>query len=168
MKINKSEDCDKCRGCCKFEKGDEYFSPIFTIEEINKIRKSIKNIPKFNKHKNSKNVFQIELVKSKKENLSVCPFLDEDTHLCNIYELRPFDCKLWPFVLTKTKDGKSITLSCFDKDLCPPFEKSKDKHFEEHKKEVIKLIKSKTNLIRTHPELVWENEEDTFFVAKVI
>ncbi len=169
MKITKSEDCNNCRGCCKFEKGDEYFAPLFTRVEINKL-KSVKDKSIFKSYKSSGNVFQIELVNSNNEkDVMVCPFLDEKTHLCGIYELRPFDCKFWPFVLTKSKDGNSTTLSCFDKDLCPSLESLKDEHFEEQKNKVIELINSEEykKLVQEHPGLVWDYEKDTFLVKEL-
>lgn len=44
----------------------------------------------------------------------VCEFFDTDTHKCGIYEDRPFECRLYPFVLTRCHDkpAVSVHLSC--------------------------------------------------------
>ncbi|MBU5689753.1 MAG: YkgJ family cysteine cluster protein [Candidatus Aenigmatarchaeota archaeon] len=156
--------CQECRGCCKFSKDDEYFSPVFTKKEI----ENAKINRKMFKQK-SKNVFQINLIKSKLGNYLVCPFLDEETHLCKIYANRPMDCKLWPIIFMFDKNGKDIFLACFDKSFCKILENMSEDEFIEYKKNVMEFIKSNKLIyqLKEHKELIWNYEKDTFLIAKI-
>jgi len=166
--ITKSEDCLKCKECCKFEKDDLYFSPIFTSKEVEEVRKRFGDVECFVEYKGSKNVFQIRMLKSEKGGY-VCPLLDEDTHLCKIYDIRPFDCKLWPFMLARVKGKKGIYVVCFDKCLCMGLENISPEEFETYKGYITNLLKSKEykKLIKDYPQLVWDYYPDIFEVAEI-
>lgn len=165
---SKKDVCLECRECCKFLEEDLYFSPIFTEEEVNKIKKKFK--VNFKPYKDSKNVFQIEMVKSiEDEKLYVCPLLDEEKHLCQVYPIRPFDCRVWPFIFMKDKSGKKVVFACFDKDICPVTDKMDRNAFEMHKDEVIKWINKHDliKLLNKHPALIWDYEADTFVISEL-
>jgi len=168
--VTKSEHCLACKECCKFLEHEKDFAPLFTIDEVKKIKDKVSksNFSKyFQTYNSSKNVFQIKLVQSKKDKkFYVCPFLNEKNHFCGIYNERPFDCKTWPFMLTKSRDKKSIHLVCFEKCYCPSINNMQNKEFEDYKKYIIKLLTSKKyiNLIKKFPDLVWNEEEDFFFI----
>jgi Fe-S-cluster containining protein len=156
--------CQECRECCKFKKEHEYFAPLFTEEEVERI-KADKNMF----IKKSKNVYQIKLVKSRfDENILVCPFLDEKAHLCKIYPNRPFDCKFWPFIFMR--DGRKILLGCFKKDYCLITKRMSDEEFKNYLDSVFDWMeKNKTiELIKTHPALVWEKEDDVIILKEYL
>ncbi|MFH8080972.1 MAG: YkgJ family cysteine cluster protein [Candidatus Aenigmatarchaeota archaeon] len=147
--------CQICRGCCKFKKEHEYFAPVFTNEELKKI-----NADKSMFRKKGKGVYQVKLINSKfDDQILVCPFLDEDTHLCKIYSNRPFDCKFWPFIFMKGKN--SIQLGCFEKDYCKITENMSEEEFEKFTNSIFEWIESNDILdfIKKYPDLVWEKEE---------
>ena len=151
--------CQHCRECCKFAADETYFGPLFTQDEIKGLDKSL-----FKQYKNSKNVFQIQLVKSKKEDCYVCPLLDEASHLCTIYEKRPFDCKIWPFLFMRDKNNEPV-LACFDKELCGIFNSMVDAEFN---KELQKMNNKTTiEFLKKHKELIWDFEEDTFIIKRI-
>lgn len=162
--ISSKNKCQKCRECCKFYKDEIYFAPLFTDEEKGIVEGLINGKVSFKKYKDSDNVFQIELVKS--GHLYVCPLLDEKTHLCAIYEKRPFDCRIWPFIFMK-KDN-DIVLACFDKDLCPNMDSMKKRQIPRLTKKVLRWIKKNDvhKLIKEHKELVWDYEKDTKIIKK--
>ncbi|MCS7135412.1 MAG: YkgJ family cysteine cluster protein [Candidatus Aenigmarchaeota archaeon] len=148
--------CQKCRSCCKFKKEHEYFAPVFTKEEVKRINAD-KNLFKIKGH----GVYQIKLVPSKfDKEILVCPFLDEDTHLCKIYDKRPFDCKFWPFIFMKDKD--KIQLGCFKKDYCMITENMSEKQYQIYLNSIFDWIQSNKimKLIKKYPDLIWEKEED--------
>ncbi|MEM5799181.1 MAG: YkgJ family cysteine cluster protein [Candidatus Aenigmatarchaeota archaeon] len=154
--------CQKCRECCKFKKDEEYFAPLFTKEEI-KIIGAKKNLFK----KKGSGVYQIKLVKSKiNENILVCPFLNEETHLCKIYPNRPFDCKFWPFIFMK--DRKSIILGCFKKDYCEITKQMSEEEFKKYLLSIFDWIKTNKieELIKNYPDLIWEKENDVIVLRK--
>lgn len=156
--------CIRCQGCCKFLEEDIYFAPLFTRDEI----KKIKGKNQQNHFKKYKDVFQVKLVPSKKEKgMFVCPFLNEDEHLCKIYSLRPLDCKLWPVIFMKDKD--KIVLACFKKHMCTLTNKMKDNEFEDFVSKKLDWIKKEKALetLKKHPGLVWDFEANTFIIKKI-
>ena len=161
-KFKFSEMCFSCRECCRFLKSQQYFAPVFTEEEYKKLKSMHKNLPRFKRHIGSKNVYQVILKKSKlypKE--YVCPFLDEKKHSYKIYNNRPFDCKIWPFIVMKK--GKRTVISYFSGDYCDIVDSLPRKIFNSYKKSVVEFITSKKCLrtIKTHPALIWKYEKGT-------
>jgi Fe-S-cluster containining protein len=155
-------DCEKCRECCYFEEDERYFAPLFTGTE----RDAIDLKASFKPFKNSDNVFQVELEESGER--YVCPFLNEETHLCRIYKKRPFDCSIWPFLFMKDRDGETV-LACFERDMCPDFDKMSDDKFSKLCDAKISWIKQGNilNFLKEHKELVWDYEEDTIIIKKI-
>lgn len=83
-----SEFCLACRECCKFE--DDIWLPHLL--------------------KADEKALGISCVKAKKSadaNL-VCKFLEESEHKCSVYEKRPFECALYPFLMVN--HGNSLDL----------------------------------------------------------
>lgn len=159
-----------CKTCCVFDKIDKYYAPIFTEAELNKVKKLAKKLPQFISHKGAKNVFQIKLVESEKlKDTLACPFLNEETYSCRIYSVRPLDCRLWPFAIAKSQDGKSLEIVCFKKDFCPSLDGLDLKELNYYKKYLSKVIKSKKflSVLNRHPELAWDHEEETYFIEKI-
>jgi Fe-S-cluster containining protein len=154
--------CQECRECCKFKKEDEYFAPLFTMSELEKIKADKKMFKR-----KSKNVYQINLVQSEIDNnLLVCPFLDEQSHLCRIYANRPFDCKFWPFIFMKEKE--KIQLGCFKKEFCLITKRMSNEEFKNYLNSVFDwLEKNKIfELIKEHPSLIWGKEEDVIILKE--
>ena len=153
--------CQDCRECCVFEEDERYFAPLFTKSEKD-------NVPKagFKPFKNSDAVFQVELVKLGER--YVCPYLDTGTHLCGIYRNRPFDCRMWPFIFMKDKDGDTV-LACFERDMCPSFDKMCDEDFKKLTDATLSWIKEGgiLNFLKEHKELIWDYEEDTITIKKI-
>ena len=161
--LSTKESCQKCRGCCKFEEDEIYFAPLFTNQEIAALGD---NGAFFKKYKNHDNVMQIELVES--NGLYVCPFLDEGEHLCRIYSLRPFDCRIWPFIFMKDKKG-AVVLACFDRDMCPWMEEMSDSEFDKLKERVLFWLDKEevVDFVLKNPGLIWDYEVDTFIVREI-
>jgi Fe-S-cluster containining protein len=163
-----SESCSRCRGCCRFEKEDAY-ATILARPELDKIREKLGSIPKVKEFKGSGKVFQVQLIKSAKGDCYICPFLDEEKSSCRIYELRPLECRIWPFMLARSRDGKSVNLVCLEKRDCPSYEKVSPQEFEGHKRPVLRMVKSGEiiGFIRKFPELIWDHEPYSFFVEEI-
>ncbi|MBW2970309.1 YkgJ family cysteine cluster protein, partial [Candidatus Woesearchaeota archaeon] len=108
-------------------------------------------------------------VKSKKHKKLVCPYLNENTHLCKIYKKRPLDCKIWPLLFMYSKNKDKILLACWDKDACPRTDKMNRKEYVKYLKEQQKEI-SKINIpafLKKHPEYIWNYEKYTFKVKEL-
>ncbi len=77
--------CLKCKGCCRFINKDSIFRP--SVSKDFAIKHNIQR----------DNLKKIKLIKEK--NLFYCPFLELKTNKCKIYDERPLDCRLYPFLL---------------------------------------------------------------------
>ncbi|MBS3097479.1 YkgJ family cysteine cluster protein [Candidatus Woesearchaeota archaeon] len=106
-----SEDCKICKDkCCTFENKYKDYAPVFAEEEMLKILKRGFSKGLFKEIK--KGVWQIKLAKLG-DGFWVCPFSKKNN--CEIYDVRPNDCAIWPFVLVE--EDKKIFLA-LDKGEC--------------------------------------------------
>lgn len=79
--------CLKCQGCCRFQEAFTVWAP-----QDKKIR----------------------LIYSQKENIFFCSFFDKEKNKCRIFTRRPFECRLYPFLINR-KDKKvflAVDLNC--------------------------------------------------------
>jgi len=153
-----SEFCLRCDVCCRFSELYTVWSPLFTKSEIKHLvdkdilppllfTLSENNLPnsKTSLHKTQR----IDLVAHK--DYFICPCFNPSDNKCKIYDNRPFECALYPFLLV-CKDKKSFL--AVDK-KCPYVENlSQDeiKSYSDHlKKELNK--KAHKSFLESNPEL---------------
>jgi Fe-S-cluster containining protein len=167
--ITSSRACLKCRGCCGVVKKDLYFSALFTKAEVDGLKNTGMNLPVFSKYKGSERVLQVQNVRSKIGDYYACPFLDENSHYCSIYTSQPLDCRLWPFMFARSRDGKTVNLVCAEKRMCPCLEKISPAEFEGHKRQIMGMIRDEgiIETVKKCPELILNHEPDTFVVAEM-
>jgi len=163
--------CQKCRGCCKFLTEDKYFATLFTDKEIETLKSKGVFKDVFKPYRKSKKVFQIQLIKSEADKkMWVCPYLDEKSHLCQIYEVRPLDCKLWPFIFMLDKN-KNVILACFKKNMCQITENMNKIEFKKYTDDWLAECVEKYNIfefINLYPEFIWDYEPETVVIQKDI
>ncbi len=161
-----------CRGCCKFKKDEIYFAPKITREEIATIKSNGSYKDVFRPFKKSKKIFQITLIKSGlTKEVFVCPYLNEATQACEIYNFRPFDCEFWPFLLMYDKKKEKILIAHVNKEICPITDTMNEGEFKNYLiKKLDKLMREKDviNLINKYPELIWDYEPDTFVIKEIV
>jgi hypothetical protein len=101
-----SEICLKCNGCCRYKEADsawrpklgardqESLSELITGDIVLDAQSYIKTIQVCGEH--------------------FCKFLNGADNTCSIYTKRPFECSLYPFILSKTPDAVKlyVHLSC--------------------------------------------------------
>ncbi|MDP2938654.1 MAG: YkgJ family cysteine cluster protein [Candidatus Omnitrophota bacterium] len=104
------ECCLKCDGCCRFIDKKSQWVPRIAKSEILKILKS--GFPQHLFSKLNKNDNQLNLVNYK--GINICAFLFPQTNRCKIYNNRPFDCQLYPFILMRNREKifLSVHLAC--------------------------------------------------------
>jgi len=73
-----SEVCLKCDGCCRYKEADSIWRPAG----------GIKTIQTCGKH--------------------FCEFFNGKDSTCGIYAKRPFECSLYPFIISKTPDAVKV------------------------------------------------------------
>ncbi len=152
--------CQNCKeSCCSYKKDELEYTPTFTKEEVEKIKKKLGG-DYFSPMNKSKTVFDINVIKSEKNpSLYVCPFLDEDTKKCQIYDLRSLDCRLFPF--TFVNNNNKVYLARVDGSVCSHMQNPNPKVIEELKRRVLEFVK-KENAIETlkkYPELILDDED---------
>ena len=95
LQIVPSATCLHCDVCCRFPERDSFLRPFFTAEEIQAaIEAGIAS-----EHFSNTEGTQIDLVPSPVDEGYVCPAFDSATSHCRIYDVRPLDCRLYPFAL---------------------------------------------------------------------
>ena len=101
-----SEVCLKCKGCCRYKEADSVWRPklgprdqeslfaLIRAGDVLDARAYIKTIQIGDEH--------------------FCKFLNGNNNTCGIYIKRPFECSLYPFIISQRPDAVSIYvhLSC--------------------------------------------------------
>jgi len=102
------EVCLKCRGCCRFKEMDSVWAPCLLEQEIQdlldkKIPPAAISIDR-----------RIMPLPNPKGEGFICTFLNSEDNKCRIYDFRPFECQLYPFLIT-LRDKKvflTVDLNC--------------------------------------------------------
>lgn len=96
-----SDVCLACDGCCRFQEKTSVWRPKIALEEIDSPEK--------------KEIFSADAVDKYHQLTTVCSgdhhfcrFLDRKTNECTIYSLRPFECALYPFILSREDNRPAI------------------------------------------------------------
>ena len=97
------EYCLKCQGCCRFREQDSVWLPCLMDEEIQGLLEQ--NIPPAAISMARK----IQPEAHPKGDGFICAFFDLDINKCKVYNLRPFECQLYPFLINLR--GKKIILT---------------------------------------------------------
>ena len=104
--------CIDCKGCCRFSEKNSPWQPRLLEEEISIISAVCPaQAPALQGGR---------IQPSPLKDYYACPFLDAGTNCCQIYAARPLECRLYPFLIHKTREG--IYLAA---DLNCPFIKEK-------------------------------------------
>ncbi len=112
LQIAPPEWCASCDICCRFPEKDSFLAPYFTDDEI---VSAIKNGIEAHYFPN-KTGCKITLHPYKRGGY-ICPAFNPLSGQCRIYNVRPFDCMLYPFAVMWDATGKEIVLGMDSK--CP-------------------------------------------------
>ena len=115
--------CLKCQGCCRFKEIDSVWTPCLLEEEIQDFID--KDIPAAYINMQKK----ICPVPDPRGEGFVCAFFESADNKCRIYNMRPFECQLYPFLLNMRNKKVMLTV-----DLnCPYVSENMDKkEFKEY------------------------------------
>lgn len=147
------EICLKCLGCCRFKEPDSVWLPCLLDEEIQDLLD--KKIPPAAISMDNK----IQPIPHPAGDGFICGFFDAQNNKCRIYDFRPFECQLYPFLLNLR--GKKIILTA---DLNCPYikENLNSKAFEEYidyltpflnSPAQIKMLKNNPQLLKTYENI---------------
>lgn len=108
-----SKVCLTCEVCCRFPEIDSFLRPYFTAHEIRHARdRGIADsfFP-------NPNGCQVEVVPHPTGDGYLCPAFDPETFRCRIYEVRPLDCQIYPFVVMWDQKHQTVLIGWDSK--CP-------------------------------------------------
>ena len=108
-----SQVCLNCDVCCRFPERDSSFRPFFTESEIQQAIAFGIDASHFSDSAGS----QIEPVPNPFGEGYLCPAFDPETFHCRIYEVRPLDCQIYPFVVMWDEGREGVQLGWDTK--CP-------------------------------------------------
>lgn len=159
------EVCLSCDGCCRFKSEESVFRPKITPSEV---KEASARVPLADKIFSQNAVDGKNHIKTfRKEGLCHCLFFDSSHNTCTIYACRPFECQLYPFLLTRGVKGivVSVHRACPYIQLkrnSPLFEEyvaSLKKYFE--KEEVLEFIRENSFLAGDYSQ--YQNEWEEVF-----
>jgi len=101
-----SEVCLKCQGCCRYKQDYSVWRPKLGEEDKKDLAALIHSgdiLDSYGYLKTIQNCGQ-----------HFCKFLNPQNNTCGIYDKRPFECSLYPFILSQTPDAVKVYvhLSC--------------------------------------------------------
>ena len=99
------EFCLKCQGCCRFKQANSVWSPCLLDEEIQGLLDK-KDIPAASISIDRR----IQPIANPNGADFICPFLSSLDNKCRIYDMRPFECQLYPFLINLRKDRVLLTV----------------------------------------------------------
>ena len=103
-----SQVCLKCQGCCRFKEMHSVWAPCLLDEDIQNLLD--RDIPPATLSID-KRVIPVPVEGSE---IYFCPFLGPKDNKCKVYEVRPFECQIYPFLLSvrNKKIHLTIDLNC--------------------------------------------------------
>ncbi len=144
--------CLSCQGCCRFREAESLWRPKVAPGEL-----------ETNEHKKdlAKALGEDGYIKTVEEQgQNRCAFLDLGTNKCGIYACRPFECRLYPFLLTHSQENGRVTVSVHLS--CPYVQESRySAGFEQHVG-VLKAYlsgKERARFLKNNPALVGDYSE---------
>lgn len=146
--------CLKCRICCRFPDSDteKVQAPTWSPSEAQWAYEAGGEPSWFKKTDRSPSL--LPRLHSCGEGCR-CPAFKPESNTCSIYESRPLDCRLYPFVLTKDPSGAKVLLAMDTK--CPYLEEhGEDSAVAAYSIELAGYLESPTGLayLKTNPKIV--------------
>lgn len=142
------EVCLKCQGCCRFAESNSIWLPCLLEEEILELIDR-KDIPAASLSLDKR---LMPVAVEGKEGF-FCPFLSTHDNKCKIYSFRPFECRLYPFLISMRDKKVLLTV-----DLNCPYiqDKIKSAEFKEYVWYLTETLNSPKQLkvLKDNPQLV--------------
>ena len=141
--------CLKCKGCCRFSEANSVWLPCLLDEEIQDLLD--KKIPPVSISIDKK----IQPIPNplSAESAFICAFLDAPANKCLIYDFRPLECQLYPFLIAIRDKKVLLTV-----DLNCPYIKDKmsSREFEEYVRYLTDFLNSpaRIRLLRDNPHII--------------
>jgi len=147
------EFCLKCQGCCRFREENSAWSPCLLEEEIESLIDRT-DIPSVSLGMDKR----IVLAKNPAGEGFICPFLNISDNKCKIYQSRPFECQIYPFLISMRNKKVYLTV-----DLNCPYVKEKlnTKEFKAYLGYLTSFLNApkQLKLLKDNPQIIQAYEE---------
>lgn len=147
-----------CLGCCRFKESDSVWLPCLLDEEVIGLADK-EGIPSVAISADRK----IQPIPNPKGEGFICAFLNGETNKCRIYDQRPFECQLYPFLIN-LRDKKVILTVDLN---CPYIANNlKTKEFSEYVEYLTGFLNSSAQIkiLKDNPHLLQVYED----VAEIV
>lgn len=144
--------CLKCQGCCRFSQANSVWLPCLLEEEIQDLLD--RNIPPAFMSADRR----ICPVTNPSGEGFICAFLNTQDNRCKIYDFRPFECQLYPFMISFRNKRVLLTV-----DLNCPYVKENlnTKEFKEYTNYLTNFLNSPKQraILKNNPQIIQAYEE---------
>jgi Fe-S-cluster containining protein len=146
------EFCLKCRGCCRFKEANSAWSPCLLDEEIQDLLD--KNIAAASITMDRR----IQPIPAPKQEGFICPFLNTQDNKCKIYEFRPLECQLYPFLISMRGNKVLLTLDLNCPYVSENLKSSQLKDYTDYLADFLNSAQQK-RILKDNPQLIQAYEE---------
>ena len=156
--------CLACQGCCRFAQEDSSWVPALLNEEIEHFLNQGFTAAIINPHK------KLKIVPFPKQKVYLCPLFNYEENKCKVYDSRPLECQLYPFLICAKEDSGGPEANTVDAgrgrmrkiylaaDSNCPFlkEKNKTKEFKEYTQYLVSLLQNPpyAGLLKNNPHIM--------------
>ena len=147
-----SEVCLKCQGCCRYAEQHSVWAPCLLEEEIQEMADA--DIPAVSISLDKR----LCVVPNASGDGYLCPFLDAATNKCKLYARRPFECQLYPFLISVRQKKVLLTV---DTNCTYVSEHLKTAAFKEYTEYLADFLNApaQRKLLLGNPQLIQAYEE---------
>jgi len=141
------EACLKCQGCCRFAEAADVWAPNLLDKEISLLSK--RSAGSISTDKKIKPVF------SKDKDIFFCPFLNYSDNKCRAYSCRPFECRLYPFLINRSAGRVYLAAD----PNCPFIAgKMETKQFKDYAAYLARLLNGRAfrKMLKDNPQVIQE------------
>ena len=158
-----SQVCLGCDGCCRFKEEDSAWRPRIAPTEKKQVATKPGLAEKIFSKAKVADDGHLKAVAC--HGLYICTFFNPEHNTCGIYHARPFDCQLYPFLLTKS-DEKTVVAVHLN---CPHVQEKKgSQEFQDyvsylqeffHRQDVVTFLQKNPSLVGDYAQYRQELEQ---------
>ncbi len=164
LQIVPSAACLRCDVCCRFPEKDSFLRPFFTADEIQGAVAAGLAPELFP----SPDGTQINLVPNPSGEGYICPAFDSTTSQCRVYDVRPLDCRLYPFALMWDRAHTQVVLGWDTK--CPYMRDASSSLVEQAAEAVAQWIEQDNSVatLAQYPRLIGRFQDDVIVLRALV
>ena len=163
LQIVPSAACLRCDVCCRFPEKDSFLRPFFTADEIQGAVAAGLAPGLFPTPDGT----QINLIPNPSGEGYICPAFDSTTSQCRVYDVRPLDCRLYPFALMWDRAHTQVVLGW---DTKCPYMRDASSLVEQAAEAVAQWIEQDNSVatLAQYPRLIGRFQDDVIVLRALV